>query len=139
MVPIRNYNFLLEIDGIQMGFSEVSGHDAKVKEIQYREGNSAVNTARKLPGLTEYGQITLKRGVDTNPALFKWIQDTSSGKIVQKTVTITSLGDDKTPAAIWKCINAWPVSYTISDFNALGNEVVIETLVFTHEGLTRDK
>lgn len=138
MIPVRNYKFKLEIDGTELGFAEISGYDAKIKEIQYREGNYTVNTARKLPGLTEYGQITLKRGTDTTLTLFKWINDVSTGNIQTKTVTLTALGDDGSMAASWKVINAWPVSYNISEFQGTGNEVVMETLVLTHEGMTRD-
>ncbi len=139
MYPIRNFNFTLEIDGITMGFNSVSGHDLKVKEVPYREGNHATNNVQKFPGLTEYGNITLKRGTDTNPALFKWISDVSSGTLVRKTATLTAMSYDKAPAAVWKIINAWPVSYTVSDFKGDGNEVVFETLVLAHEGMTRDK
>jgi phage tail-like protein len=139
MYPIRNFKYAMEIDGIQLGFSEVSGYDSKVKEITYREGNEALNNVIKLPGLMEYGQITLKRGVDESQVLFNWINETGSGKITKKTVTLTAMGDDGQPAAVWKVINAWPVSYTVSDFKGDGNEVVLETLVLTHEGMTRDK
>jgi phage tail-like protein len=139
MYPIRNFKYTLEIEGIQLGFSDVSGYDAKVKEITYREGDEALNTLRKLPGLMEYGQITLKRGTDDSQALFEWINDIGNGKITKKTVTLTAMDDEGSPAAVWKVINAWPVSYNVSEFKGSGNEVTIETLVLTHEGMTRDK
>ena len=140
MFPIRNFNFTLEMDGITLGFSEVSGYDAKVQEITYREGNHGPNTVRKLQGLLEYGQITLKRGADdASKVLFDWLNQADSKEIDRKTVTITALGDDKQPAASWKVIKAWPVNYSISDSKGDGNEIVIETLVLTHEGMVRDK
>lgn len=139
MYPIRNFKFTLEVDGMMMGFSDVSGYDAKIKEIEYREGNHAAGTVRKLPGLMEHGKITLKRGTDDNMALSRWISDAGAGKEVSKTVTLTAMGDDGKPAAIWKVINAWPVEYTLAEFKGTGNEVVMETLVLTHEGMTRDR
>lgn len=138
LLPIRNFKFTLEIEGTIMGFSEVSGYDVKIKEIQYREGDHPVNTVRKLPGLVENGQITLKRGTDANLTLFKWINDVSNGKIETKTVTLTALDDSGKPASSWKVLKAWPVSYTISEFVGTGNEVVMENLVLTHEGMERD-
>ncbi|WP_310604513.1 phage tail protein [Anaerosporobacter sp.] len=138
MMPIRNFKFTLEIEGVIIGFSDVSGYDAKVKEIQYREGDSKVNMVQKLPGLLEYGQITLKRGADNNRVLLKWIEEAGNGNPNPKTVTLTALSDQGKAVAIWKVINAWPVNYSISEFKGTGNEVAMETLVLTHEGMTRD-
>lgn len=139
MFPIRNFNYTMTIDGIDLGFSEVSGYDAKVQEIPYREGNHGPNTVRKLQGLLEYGQITLKRGTDdVSGVLFDWLNEADSKEVTRKTVTVTALDDEKKPAASWRVINAWPVNYSISDFKGDGNEVVVETLVLTHEGMVRE-
>lgn len=60
--PYRNYNFLVEIDGIaQASFVECSGLDATTEIIEYREGENT--TVRKLPGKTTYSDITLKWGL----------------------------------------------------------------------------
>lgn len=139
MFVLRNFNFILEVDGLQTGFSEVSGIDAKIKPITYREGTFPANTVAKLSGLTEYGDITLKRGITDNMDLFNWINDVANGKVERKTVTLTALSEDRTPIAIWKMIEAWPVSYTVNEFKGDGNEISIETLVLTHEGMTRDQ
>ena len=38
--PLRNFNFLVEIDGItQAGFQDCSGFGASTDPIEYREGN----------------------------------------------------------------------------------------------------
>ena len=54
-----------------------------------------------------------------------------------KTITITLLDEEETPAASWQVINAWPTKYTAPDFNATSSEVAIETLEIAHEGMTR--
>ena len=46
-----------------------------------------------------------------------------------------SAGDRE--AASWKVINAWPIKYTVSDFNAASNEIAVETLELAHEGISR--
>lgn len=139
MFILRNFKFILEVDGLQTGFSEVSGIDQKVKEIPYREGTFPANTVAKLPGLTEYGNITLKRGVTDNMDLYNWINDITNGTIERKTVTLTVMNDANDPVAIWKMIEAWPVKYNVNEFKGDGNEITIETLELAHEGMTRDQ
>lgn len=61
--PYRNYNFLVEIDGItRAGFQECSGLDSTQDPIEYREGTDSLTT-RKLSGLVKYSNITFKWGI----------------------------------------------------------------------------
>lgn len=61
--PYKKYNYRVQIDSIDVaGFSEVSGFDATIDVIEYREGSEAINSPRKLPGLTKYGNVTLSGG-----------------------------------------------------------------------------
>jgi len=136
--PYKKYRFRLEIDGIdQAGFSEVSGFDANVDVIEYREGDSPVTSAVKLPGLTKYGNVTLKWGVTDSMSLYEWIKGISEGNIERKTVTITVLDDNGDAKASWQLLNAWPTKYTAPDFNANASEVALESLELAHEGMTR--
>ena len=136
--PYKKYRFRLEIDGIdQAGFSEVSGFDANVDVIEYREGDSPVTSAVKLPGLTKYGNVTLKWGVTDSMSLYEWIKGISEGNIERKTVTITVLDDNGVAKVSWQLLNAWPTKYTAPDFNANASEVALESLELAHEGMTR--
>lgn len=135
--PYRNFRFRLEIDGLEAGgFAEVSGFDTSVDVIEYREGDD-VTTPRKLPGLTKYGNITLKWGTSDSMVLYEWLDGITEGTIERKTVTITAIDEAGDDAASWQMINAWPVKYTAPDFNATGSEVAMESLEIAHEGLTR--
>ena len=61
--PYRVFRYQVEIDGIsRAGFSEVSGMSSSVDAIEYREGDDLRNTPRKLPGLTKFGNVTLRWG-----------------------------------------------------------------------------
>ena len=65
--PFKKYNYRVEIDSIDVAaFSEVSGFDASVDVIEYREGTDPINSPRKMPGLTKYGNVTLKWGMTEN-------------------------------------------------------------------------
>ena len=138
MLPYRNFRFRLEIDGLDAGsFSEVSGFDATMDVVEYRAGDDPAITPTKLPGLIKYGNITLKWGSSETMVLYDWLIDITEGTIEKKTVTLTALDEEGSPAASWRCINAWPVKYTAPDFNGTSSEVAIETIELAHEGVTR--
>ena len=135
--PYGKFRYKVEIDGLEAGgFSEVSGFDASIDVIEYREGDM-VQTPMKIPGLKKYGNITLKQGLTTSKVLYDWIIAGVNGAVDRKTITITLLDDEEAPAASWQVINAWPTKYTAPDFNATSSEIAIETLEIAHEGMTR--
>ena len=138
MLPYRNFRFRLEIDGLDAGsFSEVSGFDATMDVVEYRAGDDPAITPTKLPGLIKYGNITLKWGSSETMVLYDWLIDITEGTIEKKTVTLTALDEEGSPAASWRCINAWPVKYTAPDLNGTSSEIAVETIELAHEGLTR--
>ncbi|HEY3002298.1 MAG TPA: phage tail protein, partial [Kribbellaceae bacterium] len=56
--PYRNFNFLVELDGIaQASFTDCSGIEATTEVIETREGGDNV-TVHKLPGKTTYADIS---------------------------------------------------------------------------------
>ncbi len=139
--PLRNFRFRLEIDGIeQAAFSEVNIGDLSNDPIEYREGNE-VTTVRKLSGLTKYGNITLKWGITDSVELANWHQQIVGGATTlddsRKTVVIrvqNEAGEDK---AAFEVTKAWPCKYDPTDLNGTGNEVAIDTLELTNEGIRR--
>lgn len=135
--PYRNFRFRIEIEGIQQaGFSDVSGYDASIDVVEYREGNQ-VTTVSKLPGLTKYGNITLKWGVTDSMDLYDWMNSCIQGTVSRKTVTIIALNEEGSDVATWQVIEAWPTKYSAPDFKGTGNEVAIESLELAHEGMVR--
>ena len=61
--PYGKFRYRVEIDGLDAGgFSEVTGFDASIDVMEYREGDM-VQTPLKIPGLKKYGNITLKKGL----------------------------------------------------------------------------
>lgn len=137
--PHGKFRYTVEVEGLELGgFSEVSGFDASIDVIEYREGDK-VQTPMKIPGLKKYGNITLKQGVADKDALYKWMETGFEKDVNRQTVTITLLDINGEAAASWQVINAWPTKYTAPDFNATSSEIAVETLELAHEGMTRTK
>jgi phage tail-like protein len=137
--PIRNFRFLVEIDGVSdAGFSEATGFDSTSDVIEYREGKDPAHV-RKIPGLTKFGNITLKWGLTDDMRLFDWRQEIVDGKVTRKTVYIIALDETGSEKARWQCDNAWPSKIDPPDFNAKGNDIAINTLEIACEEVKRTK
>lgn len=137
--PYVNFNFAVDIGaGEGLSFSEVDLPSGELEVIAYREGGDKSSTARKLPGLARYANVTLKRGVTGRLELFEWWREVRDGNLDRRNVTITLLDEQRSPVQRWLLRNAWPAKLDYSPLNALGNEVVIETLELAHEGFEVD-
>jgi phage tail-like protein len=134
--PYLNFNFLVDIGvGEELGFSEVEGLSGEIEVIEYREGADRVNTARKLPGLAKYPNVTLKRGITGRTDLFEWWKSVRDGQVQRRNVTITLLDEQRQAVLRWHLRDAFPVKIEGPSLNASSNEVAIETLELAHEGL----
>ena len=135
--PYRVYNFSLEVDGItRAGFRECSGLDSSQDPIDYREGNEGL-TARKLPSLVKYSNITLKWGITDDDELWAWRKKAMDGTVERKNGSIVLLNDALEEVVRWNFRDGWPTKWTGPSFNATGNEVAIETLEIVHEGVEK--
>lgn len=133
--PYTQFNFLLEIDGVvSAGFTEVSGMTSETDAIEYREG-SDVTHVRKLPGLSKYGNITLKRGFTDNTDLADWRKSVTDGVTQRKDGAIILMNEAGEPALRWEFTNGWPVKLEGAALNATANEVAMETVELAIESL----
>ena len=136
--PYRQFNFRLEIDGMQLAsFSEVALGAAITEVVEYREGGDP-STVRKLPGLSKVGDITLKRGITASKELHEWLDSVSHGVANRKNGFIVLLDDARQPVVRWKFINAFPRKWEGPNLDARGNDVAIESLTLCCEGLERE-
>jgi len=137
--PYLNYRFLIEIDSVvQAGFSECSGLSSKIDVVQYREGGDQTSV-RKLPGQTNYPDVTLKWGLTDSSELYDWHLNAINGNIVRKNCSIIILGDDREEKVRWNLSDAWPNTWTGPTLNAKGSDVAIEQLTLTCERIERGK
>jgi len=122
-------------------FQSVSGLHSEIVTETYREGGQN-QFEHELPVKAQYPDLVLKRGLlapKTETAEFEtkdvqqWCQRTIQTLFVQPTdIMITLLNFAGNPLMSWNVVHAWPKKWTISDFNAEENQIVIETMEFTY-------
>ncbi len=133
--PYKAFNFRVEIDGITVAaFSEVSGLESETAVIEYRAGDEP-NSVRKLPGLTRYANIVLRRGVTQNAELWNWRKTVEDGKVERRNGSIVLLDEERTEVVRWNFFNGWIAKWQAPSLNAKGEAVAIETIEIAHERL----
>ena len=149
--PLTKMNFLVSVDEVNgvAAFNEVTGIDASVDVIEFRQGNSSSLAPVKIQGLVKHGNITLKMGYTKDQDFKTWIQNCVSehrGETPRRNVTIELIDiSDGAPQAIqetvtgtltWILKDAWVCKYNGPDLNASTSEVAIESVELAYEELT---
>ena len=135
--PFLTFNFAVEIEGLLVGgFTQVHGLSGEVKFEEYREGGVNGYT-HKLPGLTSYSNLQLRYGLTGVGMLWDWFAATTEGSIQRRNGTVMLLDRQRLPVMWWNFRNALPVRWTGPSFNAGDDQIGVEVLELTHEGLTK--
>ncbi|MEU6783112.1 phage tail protein [Nonomuraea sp. NPDC052116] len=138
--PYSQFNFQVDFgtqtDPARAGFQEINGIAMEIAVAEYRNGNEVENTVRKITGLYKVPDVTLKRGVIGDNALYLWLEQVRTGQQdALRQVTIRLLAEDRTPAQSWRLLNARPTKYTGPPLIGTGTALAIEELVLASEGI----
>src|SRR5687767_10554300 len=126
--PLPVFHFQVEWGGSRIGFTEVSGLSVENQPIEYREGNSPEYHKIKMPGMQQFSNISLKRGITKGDnELFLWLNTVSLNNIERRDLTISLLNESHEPVVVWKVKNAWPTKVEGPTLNSTGNEVAVES------------
>ena len=135
--PYGAFNFMVNLqDGNELalvgGFSDVSGLGREVNYSEYRNGNEAFNTVRKVANTYKSEDVTLKRGLVGSTALFDWLKSVGDGAHEPRLVTITLLDEARNPVSSWELRDAQPKKWTGPTLAAKGGgEVAMEEFSLT--------
>lgn len=136
---ISQYHFIVEWGGSRIEFLEVSGLDILVDTVPMRGGSSPMENEIKIPGLTRYTDIVLKRTINVGDnEFFQWINTRSFGTIERRDVLISLLNEKHEPVILWKIRNCFPSKYYGPVLMSNDSQLATETLVLTHEGITME-
>jgi phage tail-like protein len=150
--PLTKMNFLVTVDSISgvAAFNEVTGVDASVDVIEFRQGNANSLAPVKIQGLVKHGNLTLKMGYTRSQAFKDWViacvserreRGTPRHNVTIELIDITagapsSVVMTTSGPVIWILQDAWVAKYTGPDLNASTSEVAIESVEIAYEELT---
>ena len=126
---------------LDMAFQEVSGLESGLDVESVVEGGEN-RFVHQLPKPAQRGNLKLKRGISTIASgLVVWCKSTIEGDfseaIVPKDITVSLLNELRVPVAVWSVGNAYPVKWTVGGFDAMKNELAIETIELAYHTLER--
>lgn len=155
--PLTKMNFIVSVsDGLststaRAAFSEVTGVEASVDVIEFRQGNSESLSPVKVPGLVKHGNVTLKFGYTLTNGFKDWVtkcvSSTRDGLYrADVTIELIDITTKKSPVSLdstvqagatnaWVLKNAWVTKYTAPDLNAMQSEIAMESVEIAYETL----
>ena len=120
-------------------FQEVTGLSAEVTTEELREGGLN-RYVHRMPTGAKYGNLVLKRGYIEGSDVTQWVRDAVENFIFEpKDVSVILLNEEHEPLASWSFMKAWPVKWSISDFKATENAIVIESLELAYRMFRKEQ
>jgi phage tail-like protein len=147
--PYKNFKFRIKWDGVYVaGVSTVSALTRTTEVVKHREGGDP-STSRKSPGRSEFGAITLQRGVTHDLAFEAWAAKVwqigaALGAEVsladfRKDIILDFYNEAGQLAISYKIYRAWVSEYqALPDLDANANAVAIQKIILENEGWERD-
>ena len=102
---------------------------------------SGVRGYKKRPGRINYDDIEFERGLAVGAGgLEEQLKKAEKGMPVRSDMAIVLYGDAEPREKVmsWKLKSAWISGWSLSDLDAESDDVLIQTLRLTHEGLERE-
>ena len=114
-------------------FQEVSGLDVEMEMETFLEGGQN-RFSWKLPKRTRYSDLVLKRGMFMGSGIVLWCQNAFENFVFEPVnLTIALLNESHVPLQAWYVVNAIPKKWSISNFNAQENSIVIESITLSYQ------
>jgi phage tail-like protein len=138
--PPVGFHFKVEFVGIgndnDIRFQSVSGLNVEYDTESFKEGGEN-RFEHKLPLRTKYADLSLKRGMLTDSGVINWCMLAFNNREFKPVmVNVILLNEKHEPLKRWEVIDAWPKKWSVSDFNAQENSIVIETLDLAYKYFT---
>lgn len=140
--PPVGFHFKVEFSDVSKSdndtrFQSVSGLSVEFDVETYKEGGEN-RFEHALPGRTKYPDLVLKRGYLVKDSdVFKWCNKAFQQREFQPAnIIISLLNENHEPLKTWNIVGAWPKKWSVSEFNAESNSLVIETLELRYQYFT---
>lgn len=125
-------HFSISSETADSRFQSISGLSVEYDFESVVEGGEN-RFVHELPLRTKYSTLSMKRAFATDSKLIEWCRDAFENRIFQPAdIDIILLNDAHEPLKTWSVGWAIPKKWSVSDFNAEENSLVIETLELTY-------
>jgi phage tail-like protein len=139
--PLVGFTFGLEIDQLTMGFfTECSGLGSSNEIILHKVvDDSGHELVQKIPGRLTWEDITLKRGITADMAIWEWREQVEQGKMgdARRHGSVIMFDRNYEEVARWNFENGWPSKVSGPSLNADSNDIGVEEITIAHEGIDR--
>jgi phage tail-like protein len=140
--PTGVYFFTITLGDVSQAgmFRECSGFESSHTVVENRSSDGrGITQVQKFPGQMQWGNITLKRGVDSENQLWTWRQKIVEGKITEARTDgqIDVVDSEGNVVVTYKFVRGWPCRYSAPAITAGGDEVLVEEIEIAHEGFER--
>jgi phage tail-like protein len=138
--PPVGFHFLVAFLGIgndnDIRFQSVSGLSVEYDAETFKEGGEN-RFEHKIPVRTKYPDLSLKRGMLKDSGVIAWCLTAFQNRtFLPIQINVSLLNENHQPLRSWLIFNAWPKKWSVSDFNAQENSVVVETLDISYSYFT---
>jgi phage tail-like protein len=124
------------VDANEARFQSASGLTVEYDTEEFKEGGENRFT-HKLPVRTKYTDLILRRGLLVGSEVVDWFLAAFQQRVfLPRDVTVVLLHEQHQPLRTWNVVHAIPKKWTVSDFNASENSVVVETMELAYRYFT---
>ncbi len=121
-------SFEISNSPIDIAFQDVSGIGMELQTEDIVEGGENRFT-QKLPTRAGYTPLVLKRGLVVQSEVTDWIRDAIENLTIRPaTIIVALLNEKREPLTAYRFLNAYPLKWNISNFNAESSSIVIESM-----------
>jgi phage tail-like protein len=139
--PLVGFHYAIEIQGVISGyFTECSGLGSEHEVIEHKVINEqGREIIQKIPGRMSWNDIALKRGITDSMDIWQWRKQVEDGDVegARHSGSVVMFDQNLKEVARWNFERAWPTKVSGPSIRSDTNEISIEDLTITHEGLTR--
>ena len=133
----KNYNFRVEVNGVPLSFSRVSGIERSMNMNTLQEGGLNRHVHYLNNGVSGERALVLEYGMAKSNAA---ISQLTPGRMLFKGVTVMVLGDDASkPAVTYSFEGCYIRKVSFGDLNAGNGEVLINHLEIVYSYMSEIK
>ena len=135
--PITAFRYKATIDGVDIGFSEISGLKLGYETSEYKEATKDGIKTTQVVGQRDVPTITLKRGLfeKTSLDLYDWLNGMHTDDFAKRDVVISLLNNNNAAVMVWTIANAFPISFEGPGLDAKSNDISFQSIELKGDSL----